>query len=252
MNEKIIKEKKFHDNRFEKETRNDLRKYYSISHIIDTYFDNKLITECKGKKVLEYGCGLGSYAFTLSGVSSEVFAIDLSKVAIEKAKGIAKSKGINNIKFYEMNAEVLNFPDNYFDIVCGSAILHHLDLTLAYSELARVLKPEGKILFIEPLGHNLIISLYRRLTKSLRTEDEHPLMAKDIKLIDTYFQNKNIKYFYLFSLLAVPFRKSKNFFKISNFLYSIDQLFFKINFFKYQAWMIVIETWNPKKIKQNT
>jgi len=56
-----------------------------------------------------------------------------------------------------MNAEELKFADDYFDIVCGGAILHHLDLNKALSEIARVLKPDGKAIFVEPLGQILLL-----------------------------------------------------------------------------------------------
>jgi len=247
MFDKIEKEKSFHNIRFDKETRNNLFKYYSISSILDSYFGNKLRNECRNRKVLEFGCGLGSQCFDLSNIASEIHAIDISEVAVKKAIEETAKRSINNITFYVMNAEKLDFPDDFFDVVYGSAILHHLDLNLAYSELSRVLKPDGKIFFLEPLGYNPLVFLYRKITKKLRTDDEHPLLYKDLKLIDDYFGNKKIKYFYLTSLMAVPFRNSRMFSKILNALNSFDQLLFNSGFLKYLAWIIVLELWNPKK-----
>ena len=246
MYDKIKKEKEFHNIRFEKETRNSLNKYYSISHLIDTYFKDKLESITKGKRVLEYGCGLGSESFELIKIASEVHAIDISDVAIAKAKKIAAKDGINNIFFYVMDAEKLDFEDNYFDVIFGSAILHHLDLKTAYSELSRVLKPNGILLFKEPLGHNIFINLFRRLTMHLRTEDEHPLLMRDIDLLDKYFETKEVMYFFLTSLFAVIFRNRKSFEKISYLLNKINQKLFKFNFFKSQAWMVVLEASHPR------
>jgi ubiquinone/menaquinone biosynthesis C-methylase UbiE len=245
--DRIQKEKNFHNKRFEEETRDQLNKYYSIAHLIDKYYNNKLNKACNGKTVLEYGCGLGNYSAKLSELAAKVHAIDISEVAVLKARETAQNNSLRNIRFHVMNAEELNFPDNYFDVVCGTAILHHLKLNLAYSELARVLNKNGKIFFIEPLGHNPLICLFRKLTSQFRTEDEHPLLIRDINLLDQYFNNKEIKYFFLLSILAVPFREKKYFSKISNFLNSIDQKLFKLPFFKHQAWMVVISGSNPKK-----
>ena len=247
MYDKIKKEKEFHNKRFEKETRNSLNKYYSISNLIDTYFKRKLDSIANGKRVLEYGCGLGSQSFKVAKIAKEVHSIDISDVAIEKAKKIASNDNTNNIFFYVMNAENLNFQDNYFDVIFGSAILHHLDLKVAYSELSRVLKPDGKILFIEPLGHNIFINLFRRLTMHLRTEDEHPLLMRDLAILDEYFERNEIMYFFLTSLLAVFFRNTKSFTKISNLLNKVDQKLFKLKFFKSQAWQIVLEASHPLK-----
>ena len=44
-----------------------------------------------------------------------------------------------------MDANKLQFPDNSFDVVFGSSILHHLDINQTLDEITRVLKPNGKL-----------------------------------------------------------------------------------------------------------
>jgi len=144
MTDRIQKEKDFHNNRFENETRVSLDKYYSVSFLIDSYYQDVLYENCSGKRALEYGCGLSSHSFKLAEIANEVHAIDISEIAIEKAKNEAEEKGLKNIFLEVMNAESLDFENNYFDIVCGTSILHHLELKSAYSELARILNPGGK------------------------------------------------------------------------------------------------------------
>src|SRR3546814_1101008 len=80
-----------------------------------------------------------------------------------------------------MNAEAMTFPDDSFDLVFGSGIIHHLDIDRAFGEIARVLRPGGRAVFIEPLGLNPAIELYRRFTPSARTPDEHPLLRRDFR-----------------------------------------------------------------------
>ena len=53
-----------------------------------------------------------------------------------------------------MDAHDLQFEDGTFDFVYGDAILHHLNMVPALDEIFRVLKPNGKILFVEPLDVN--------------------------------------------------------------------------------------------------
>ena len=97
-------------------------------------------------------------------------------MAIEQAIEHARAEGLEDrLTFRVMDAEQLEFADDSFNLVCGSGVLHHLDLNRAYAEVARVLEPTGIGVFEEPLGHNPAINAYRRRTPEMRTVDEHPL-----------------------------------------------------------------------------
>jgi SAM-dependent methyltransferase len=80
-------------------------------------------------------------------------AIDISDVAVQET---AKAAGANGIAgtYLLMNAEETAFADNSFDLVCGSSILHHLNLNKACAEIRRILRADGCAVFIEPLRHN--------------------------------------------------------------------------------------------------
>jgi ubiquinone/menaquinone biosynthesis C-methylase UbiE len=246
MMDRIQREKEFHNSRFQNESRGSLSKYYSINNLILDNYHTVLYNKGKGKRILEYGCAMGNQSFILSKFARQLNAIDISEVAIDKARKKASDSGINNIIFDVMNAEDLNFQDNYFDIACGISILHHLDLKSSFRELSRVLKPEGRAYFIEPLGHNPFINLFRKITSSLRTEDEHPLHMKDLRLLSEYFRI-DIKYYFFTSLFAVPFRRKKYFVSLLNYLNSVDQFLFKFKLFKLLAWQILIGVSNPQK-----
>jgi len=248
MDNRIIREKEFHNERFEKDTRKHLDKYYSITQNSRALYLDLIKSGSEGKSILEYGCGEGSFSFDLAELGAKVYGIDISEIAIEKAKFKAEQKHLTNLMHFQvMNAEELNFPDKYFDKVCGVAILHHLDLTKAVSELSKVMNKNGSAIFLEPLGHNPIINLYRSLTKNLRTEDEHPLLLNDLKIFEEYFESVKIYYFHLTSLALVPLRNLKSYNKIINIFDSFDRMLFKIPFFKKNAWQIVVELSRPKK-----
>jgi hypothetical protein len=75
------------------------------------------------------------------------------------------------------------------------------------------------------------------MTPGARTPDEQPLRKKDIKLIKLLFPKAEINYYFCFSLLAVPFRKTKIFNKMLEILYSIDKIILnKKSRFKWLAW----------------
>jgi len=241
-------EKQFFDNAFEIDARSHLDKYYSIVKSSRICYENYIKENSRDKIILEYGCGRGEYAFKIKDFCQKVIGIDISEVGIRIANEKAQKLGITNTEFYEMDAENLTFKDNTFDLICGNCILHHLNLENAMNEIIRVLKPNGKAVFIEPLGLNPAINLYRKLTPKLRTEDEHPLKLNELKFIQSYFKISNNKYFHLFSLLAIPFRKFKNFKNILNYLDNFDR--FAIKYFHFIAplsWMVVIILENPKK-----
>ena len=110
-----------------------------------------------------------------------------------------------------------------------------------------MLKPEGRAVFYEPLGHNLLINLYRKLTPKMRSEDEHPLLEKDLRTLARYFHVARTYYFTLFTLMAVPFRALPGFRLFVGILERIDRLFFYLPFVRRQAWLVVLQLERPLK-----
>ena len=239
MEERYLREKQFHEHCYSENSRLVVGKYYTISRRRLGFYENYVVSRCAGRRVLEYGCGQGSHAFLLAGKGAQVTAIDLSETAIEQARETARLKDLD-IDFRVMNAEVLDFEDDTFDIICGTAIIHHLDLRKAFCEIARTLRPGGFAIFMEPLGHNPLINLYRKLSSQLRTEDEHPLRIEDFELAHTFFREVDVHYFHLLSLLAVPFRETRFFSSMLTVLDSVDRfLFHYVPFARKHAWFSV-------------
>lgn len=202
---------------------------------------------CDGKRLLEYGCGNGIESKLWIELGSNLTGIDISEEGINKAK-TNMNKNEFEADYYVMNAEETSFGESNFDLVVGSAILHHLDIEKSYKEIARILKPDGHIVFLEPLGHNPLLNLFRKITPKLRTEDEHPLLIDDLKLLDKYFYKNTIEYFTLFTFLAIPFLKLRNFEKILYKLKKIDDYIFnKLPFLQKYSWMCIIHSSFPKK-----
>jgi 2-polyprenyl-3-methyl-5-hydroxy-6-metoxy-1,4-benzoquinol methylase len=244
---RLEREKNFHDNRYggDDSDRKSVEKYYMANiHMEERYIDivSKL---CIGKKLLEYGCGSGNNSNKWLKLGAKVTGIDISEEGIKKAKK-SNCNSKYNADYYVMDAENTEFNKNSFDIVVGSGILHHLDLKKCYQELSRICKDNGHIVFQEPLGHNPFINFFRRLTPIMRTEDEHPMKSKNIKLLKNYFNNVEIEYFTLFTLLSVPFRKMYFFKFICNLLRSIDKVVLYVPFFGKYAWFSIIYASDPK------
>jgi ubiquinone/menaquinone biosynthesis C-methylase UbiE len=245
---RIKNEKDFHNERFTHEVRESSWKFYTIEKKSRELFKRIIQNNSKIGKYLEIGCGKGNHLTELMSEENVVCGIDISEVAIEHVKELYK-KEIEEEKciFEVMNVENMNFDSNSFDFISGSSILHHLKLDSAFSEITRVLKKTGSAVFIEPLGHNIFINAYRAFTPSQRTKDEHPFINTDIKLLSNYFEKVEVKYFHLLTLLAVPFRKLKNFENILKFLEKVDKIILQLPWLKYQSWQIVVLLSGPKK-----
>lgn len=247
---RLQREAEFHDQTFAGNARARASKFYFTAAAAKRYYHDLIDENCAGQRVLEYGCGKGSHAFTLARLGADVVGIDLSPEGIRQATARAVQEGLEGqLSFEVMNAEALAFPENHFDLVCGSGILHHLDLDAACRELFRVLKPEARAVFFEPLGHNLLINLYRKLTPKMRSKDEHPLLAHDLKTLAGYFHEANVRYFALCTLMAVPFRGLPGFRLLVRILERIDGLLLRLSLVKWQAWLVVVLLERPLKTK---
>ena len=248
------REASFFDQHFADNTRaHRVGKFYTVATAANRHFRAQIDENCTGQRILEYGCGDGKHALALAHYGAEVVGIDISVEAIRQANAQAHADGLEDkLTFEVMNAEALKFPNEYFDIVCGSSILHHLNLDGACRELVRVLKPEGRAVFREPLGHNPLINLYRKLTPKIRTEDEHPLLVHDLETLSGYFNEVHIHYYTLCTLIAVPFRALPGFKGLLAFLEWFDNFLLRLPFIKSLAWQVVIQLEQPLEYRSNT
>jgi ubiquinone/menaquinone biosynthesis C-methylase UbiE len=159
----------------------------------------KALGNLEGKHLLDLGCGPGesSLFFTQSG--ARVTAIDISSGMIKVANELATRFSIDKdrLSFSVMSAEKLEFEDASFDLVFGSNVAHHCNVELFSREASRVLKRGGRAVFIDPLGYNPIINVYRRMAHGVRTTTEHPLVYKDIETIASHFSTITYKEFQL-------------------------------------------------------
>jgi SAM-dependent methyltransferase len=116
-------------------------------------------------RALELGVGSGVFLEPVVASGAAVVALDLSTELIQQAREKVRATG--RARFCCGNAERLPFPDQTFDLVYGSSILHHLDLPTAARELLRVLRPGGRFVFAEPNAINPQIALtFRVLPRS--------------------------------------------------------------------------------------
>jgi ubiquinone/menaquinone biosynthesis C-methylase UbiE len=96
--------------------------------------------------LLDLGTAMGTAALALAEHVKKIYGIDLNPEYLAIAEEKAAQKGLDNIEFALGNAESLEFPDAFFDVVTCRLALHHFsDPVKALSEMNRVLKPSGKL-----------------------------------------------------------------------------------------------------------
>lgn len=238
--DRLQREAEFHDDAFSSNARQAAGKYYATAHAAKSCYHQLILAASTQRSVLEYGCGKGSAAFDLAANGAHVTGIDISQVGIAEAQAQGSALGLQDkLSFQQMNAEALSFEDASFDLVCGSGILHHLELDGAMEQILRVLRPGGRAVFFEPLGHNPLINLYRRLTPAMRSEDEHPLSMADLKKIGSRFSSSEVSFFGLFTLLAAPLRPNPDS-SLLHALEALDRLVLRWPSLQRHAWIAVL------------
>ena len=237
------REKDFHNKLHlsEELERKSQGKFYKALYGLYSDFLNILENETKTKQVLDFGCGTGNFTEKVINFDPrKIVAVDISEEAIKKAKN-NPSLNRKNIEYRVENCEDLSLNSDSFDIAYGSGILHHLNLNKSLSELKRILKKDGKIVFIEPMATNPVINLYRKFTPNARTSDEHPFQLSDIELIKSLFVNVEVKYYGFLTLIFFLFYKEPEKSNLFQILKKMDEKILNSRYFKFLAWSVLIK-----------
>lgn len=124
-------------------------KRYLGNNLSQRLYLNIVSQKIAGKRVLAVGTGLGLDAMLLMERGAILTAIDVS-IGFLKVMAIGSELLYLSPTLLKASAHALPFADESFDLVAGMGILHHLNVPVAGPELARVLRPGGKAVFLEP------------------------------------------------------------------------------------------------------
>jgi SAM-dependent methyltransferase len=145
-------------------------------NLIDSYVTSKT-------RILDVGCGHGDFLKPVHTETLHSYGLDPDKDALAKNTFI-KNKTVGTV-------EKLPFESNFFDLVVSAWVLEHLaDPKQAFEEIFRVLKPDGKVIFLTPNVWNYNVWIIRIipekfhdfLTRKLYNRQEHDTYPKQYRI----------------------------------------------------------------------
>jgi len=148
-----------------------------------------------GQRVLEVGVGTG-LSLPLYPAYCEVTGIDLSHQMLNKGKAKVTQYKLDHVKLHQMDATQTNFSADSFDAVLAAYVISTVPQPhRVISEMLRVCKPGGKIVFLNHFtnGNRLVSGIERTLSPlckkiGFRTDLDIHSLLKDVPLMITRIQ----------------------------------------------------------------
>ncbi|GAA0457047.1 MULTISPECIES: class I SAM-dependent methyltransferase [Sphingomonas] len=103
-----------------------------------------------GEQILDMAGGTGDIAFRMAARGASITVADINPAMLEVGMGRAQQRGIDGLVWTEANAEVLQFPDRFFDAyTIAFGIRNVTDIPKALREAHRVLRRGGRFFCLE-------------------------------------------------------------------------------------------------------
>ena len=121
----------------------------------------------KGSKILDVGCGPGTYSRILADTGNNVTGIDFAEHMVQKA---AKKSVGKNIQYIISDAYSLPFKDGFFDVaICTGVLQHVTDEKRVIDEMKRVLKEDQGVMMLITMNSCSINVFSRKLRGKFRS-----------------------------------------------------------------------------------
>lgn len=157
--------------------------------------------------IVDFGCGNGKILEEIRKINSnaKLIGLDVSETALQQAK-----RDLPGIEFYKINdGEKFPLNNDCVDFIFSSEVIEHIyDVENAFKEIARILRPGGRILFTTPYHgffKNLLITLFA-FNKHFNPTGAHIRFFSKKTLLDLLDKNnfKAIKIGYYGRFFSIP------------------------------------------------
>src|SRR4051794_31943245 len=139
-----------------------------------------VLAPSRGERILEIGPGVGYYTLDMAewvGPDGRIEIFDLQQEFLDHTSERASERGLDNVVPTQGDATALSYEDDSIDAVVLTAVLGEIpDPTAALREIARVLKPNGRLIVGELFGDphfTTLASLKQRAGEAGLTYAEH-------------------------------------------------------------------------------
>jgi len=137
-----------------------------------------------GEGILEVGCGQGRYLIPLIERGLDVEGFDLSSVLLERLRKSAGDLGPGLRLVSGDLVEPCPEREGAYDAVIGFFVLHHLhDVPACLRNLARWVKPGGRVGFLEPNPMNPLFHVQILLTPGMSYRGERSIMKMKAEVV---------------------------------------------------------------------
>ena len=101
--------------------------------------------------VLDIGCGTGQATrqAARTAQAGSALGVDISALAIERARELAQAEGLGNVTFEHANAQIHRFPQERFDLAMSRfGTMFFDDPVAAFANISRALRPAGRLVMM--------------------------------------------------------------------------------------------------------
>ena len=175
----IVTDKDYDSHILEQGIQFQIDEYYcpkeaSKQYRIKTVLDN--LNPSKGEKILDLGCGVGTFAYNCTLAGALAWGIDYSGESIKVAEQLCKKFNVaNKTQFIRRNIDDgLPFNNDFFDKIVSADFIEHIydeQKIQLLSEIKRILKPDGiAVIFTPNAIREAICSIKRKIIRLIGKE----------------------------------------------------------------------------------
>jgi len=185
---------------------------YRISKVLEIYKPKK------NERVLDLGCGWGTFSFAVAHLCKEVTGIDFSRKSIDICNKLLKKKQYANIRFVCADAQDTELESESYDVIICADLFEHLypkTFEKVLDECERLLKKGGKLVIWTPNSDHIfeILKKHNIILKRDRSHVDYKSMdhilnelhKRNFVIKKRYYVESHVPIFRFLEKLLLPF-----------------------------------------------